>query len=174
MELIVVSAVTAFLAVSLIVYSSSSRSEIALTVESAKIGQFISRAKSLAVSTGASATPLCGYGVSLNYPLRSYSLFRYASLARGDCDLIGTAADPSINAARITILETLTLDTNVNFRAGGQRLGYVLFVSPDPDTRLWADGSSGVTSGVLPVPLVGRSGGRVKLVDISSSGQISF
>ena len=68
-------------------YNSASRKEIALSVEAAKISQFILQAESLSIATyGAnSATLVCGYGMVFNAAAQTYGIFEYQPAGATTC-----------------------------------------------------------------------------------------
>src|SRR5205823_134766 len=76
-ELLIVVAISAMLASIAIGYSSISRNQVALSVETAKVAESIIRAKSLAIATYASIPGTCAYGVSVDIAQNRYSIFAF-------------------------------------------------------------------------------------------------
>src|SRR4051812_45988820 len=84
-EVMVVVGVTAMLAGVILVYNSSTRSQILLSTEKVKLTQVVLRAKSLAISTYSDETLSCGYGIAIDPSARTYTLVRYSF---GDCTVL--------------------------------------------------------------------------------------
>ncbi|MFH0890925.1 MAG: type II secretion system protein, partial [Candidatus Liptonbacteria bacterium] len=123
-EMLVTIGIMAIISSAVIIYSASSRQQIGLAAETAKLTQFILRAKSLSISTYGATQNICGYGVQLDYANNRYHLVSYAL---NSCD------SPNSISAR-NILETHRLMPGVTLSnlVSGNRMGDVLFLPPDP------------------------------------------
>ncbi len=162
-ELIVVVGVTALLAGVLVSYNSQSRSQVALSVERAKIAQVIGRARSLAISTYLQNPTDCGFGVSFDYgPARNYSLVQFSN---------ATCVD--LTGGTLTPRETFRLDPAVEFGSGVNQVGLLIFVPPDP-TLLMEDPAGAPLAGTGKIYLAARGGASPIALDVGFAGQISF
>jgi len=176
-EIVVVVAVYVIVMSSFIAYNSASRAQIALSVEQAKISQLILRAKSLTIASYSSPSSLrCGFGFSINYPARSYSLNRYDVLDNADCDAIYYGEAGFENTIVVPLpLETYYLDPNLGFPGWGasDQFDEVLFIAPEPKTFLKVGGS--LFRGTANIYLETRAAPiRSVTVSINSLGQVSF
>lgn len=190
-EILVVVAVSVIVMGSFIAYNSASRAQVALSVEQAKIAQLILRAKSLAISSYTqdlgSPNVRCGYGFSVNYPERSYSLNRYEVLDNRGCDDIYFGRAGFENISEVHQLEKYSLDSNLNFGASvvckkkpcpplpkiGDELEDVLFIAPEPKTFLKVNnalfrGTTKIYLETKATPLRGAT------VSVNYVGQVGF
>ena len=169
-ELLVVTAITAMLSSLMITYNSTSRQQIALTVESAKITQVILKAKSLSLSTFNQPEVPCGYGLHLDYSARTYSLISYAAPFSGCGNL------PSIDPSLMGTVETFSLSSNLDFVEGNNKAYDLLFVPPEPRTLLWVDppGLGAATSGISHIYLRTKNGSISSTISINNAGQVTF
>ncbi|MEY4731552.1 MAG: hypothetical protein RL681_498 [Candidatus Parcubacteria bacterium] len=163
MELIVVVAVTAILAGVLVSFNSQSRSQMALSVERAKISQVIGRARSLSISTYVQNPTECGFGVMFDFgPSRTYNLIQFNNTICSD-----------LAGGTITVRESFRLDPAVEFGTGANRIGMLVFVPPDP-TLLMQDSAGTPVSGIGKVYLAERGGANPGALDVGFAGQVSF
>jgi prepilin-type N-terminal cleavage/methylation domain-containing protein len=169
-EILIVIAITALLAGLILTYSSSSRDQVSLYVEEAKLSQTIAKAKSLTISTYNLPEVPCGYGVHMDYVTSTYTLFSYNDPdPKSKCDF--TLLDPSFETP-ITVVQ---LPANLAFKApNAASVDDILFLPPNPDTWIWLEGAGAVTSTEGKVSLVSRSGTYSVNVSVSSAGQITF
>ncbi|MBI2033631.1 MAG: prepilin-type N-terminal cleavage/methylation domain-containing protein [Candidatus Liptonbacteria bacterium] len=172
-EILVVVAVSVIVMGSFIAYNSVIRAQVALSVEQAKIAQVILRAKSLAISSYFSSFR-CGYGFSVDYTGRSYSLNRYDVSSDADCDAIYTGRAGFENTSAVP-LETHSLDSNLDFQASGasDKLEEVLFIAPEPKTFIKVGGflfrgTAKIYLETKTTPLRGAT------VNVNSVGQVGF
>ncbi len=183
-EILVVVAVSVIVMGSFIAYNSVSRAQIALSVEQAKIAQLIFRAKSLTISSytqdPGSPNVRCGYGVSVDYAGRSYSLNRYEVSSNADCDAI-YARDPSADFGNIISpvvqLEIYFLDSNLNFQVPGasDELEDVIFIAPEPKTFLKLVGDNSFVGRTAQIYLETKATPPIKAtVSVNSFGQVGF
>jgi prepilin-type N-terminal cleavage/methylation domain-containing protein len=162
-ELIVVVGVTALLAGVLVSYNSQGRSQVALSVERAKIAQVIGRARSLAISTYLQNPTDCGFGVQFNIgPARNYSLVQFNNATCSD-----------LSGGTVTVRETFRLDPALDFGSGASQIGLLVFVPPDP-TLLMEDASGSPIAGIGKIYLAERGGGNPIALDVGFAGQVSF
>ena len=172
-ELLVVLAVSILLSSSLILYNHTSRQQIALYVDEAKLVQVISRAKSLSLSTyHESASEICGYGVHIDYGTMSYTLFSYTKPATVECEKI-TSVDPGAEESLSVFFLSKELLFMATSSGGGNRIDDVIFIPPDPVTLMNSEGSF-ITNGFGSIALGTQDGSFNAVVTVSSAGQISF
>lgn len=167
-EIIVVLLVTVLLSAVLVVYSSTSRQQIALMTETAKITQLMIKAKSLALATYNLPEVPCGYGVHIDYNTRTYGIFSYKV---SSCRNI-RGLDP----ARIaTTTDSFTLNSNLEFDSGPAQVYDVLFIPPDPQTHIWISPPTllNPTTTAATIYLKTQNGSATSSVTINSYGQIS-
>ncbi len=169
-ELLVTVGVTALLASYMILYGSVSRQQVSLSVETAKLAQVVSRAKSLSISTFNSENALCGYGVFFDYVDQKYYLRSYE--LKPDCES-ALRGDPVQLGVTYT-LEAYSLVPEVSIRnASSNSLTDVIFIPPDPKTVTNIDGIvSSRASGA--VYLRTADGQLQRVINVNSSGQITF
>ncbi len=171
-ELLVVLAVTALLSGILILYSHTSRQQVALYVEEAKLVQLIIRAKSLSLATyRQSSLPICGYGVHINYNNTTYALFSYPKPGGSSCSAI-TSINPSLE----TIVSSFSLSRELAFVSSppaGSRIDDFLFIPPDPIILINSNGSM-ITSGFGNIVLTTADRSLQATITVSSAGQITF
>ncbi len=167
-ELLVSITVTALLSSFVIIYSSGTRAQTALSVERAKLTQVIVRAKSLALSTYGASAPPCGYGVHVDRSARAYELFTYTA---ADCSQI-PFIDPE-DAAHYRSLNRYLLPAPLAFEDGQNVMSEVLFVPPDPKTFVWSGGAL-LQAGTGKIYLTTQDGAGHTSVQVSPAGQISF
>ncbi|MEK9173607.1 MAG: prepilin-type N-terminal cleavage/methylation domain-containing protein [Patescibacteria group bacterium] len=144
-EIIVSVAIIAILSATLIVYSRRSEKQILLNVEKAKIAQTVLRAKELTLSgytKPISNPPPCSYGFRIDYINKTYSLFEYTPPAPITCDQILTITSVVPNAPSYRETESNALNSKLDFDTGPNRLGYLLFVPPDPKVLLFDEGGN--------------------------------
>src|SRR3989344_4017655 len=130
-ELLVVIGITVMLSSALISYNHTSRQQLSLYAEEAKLTQMIFRAKSLALGSYVqSSNPnVCGYGVHVDYAAMNYTLFSYGA-GISNCQKIS-----SVDVSLENKISTFNLGNNVKLVGSLQgviRLDDILFVSPDP------------------------------------------
>lgn len=166
-EVLVVIGITTLLSGVILSYTSSSRDQVALYVEEAKLAQTISRAKSLAIATYGHLPAPCGYGVRVYYGSNSYELFSYG--ADISCSELPS---PLIEDDMVEVV-TYKLPPNVRFRPHAQdAAGTIFFLPPDPTTSIWQEGFN-ATSTDAKIYLT-TSQGTAAVVAVRSSGQITF
>src|SRR5581483_10920311 len=145
-ELLIVVAISAMLSTLAITFSSVGKNQVALSVEGAKIGQFILQAKQLAIATyGAGGN--CGYGVSINMAAQTYSIFAYTPAGAPPC--IGISSTTAHLASGILNSEeqqyspstwNIPVAHGVVVQSQIDSLLAVIFYPPDPTTFLSHDG----------------------------------
>lgn len=179
-EMIVVLAISALLSGIAITYSSIGRNEVALSVEAAKISQFILQAKALSVATftgvGGAASS-CGYGMVLNAAAGTYSIFAYAPTGALKCpdvsavDGIATSEEKEYTQGTWNV----PLSPGVKLVDEADSLVTVLFYPPDPTVFISHDGA------VFLVPAVTQSvhlstvdNKNTATISVNPDGQVSF
>jgi len=172
-EVLVAVAITSLLASILILYSGTSRAQVTLMVERAKVVQVVLRAKSLAIETYASRPGLCGYGVRL-LNQTTYQLISYAS----PLGTAGCAGIVSINDGNAQVLDTFVLTTGLSFGIGPSALEWskndaIFFLPPDPKSLIWIGGikQGDAASGVIYLK---SSDGAIIKVTVGAGGQVSY
>lgn len=179
-EVLVVIAITSLLAGLILSYSSASRDRVALYVEQAKLAQTIVKAKSLTVSTYNDPVIPCGYGVHIDYAESSYQIFSYGveegSNEAAKCDDIS-----ELKPELMIQTESNKLPPNLQFRDPetpsqeyDEDIRDILFLPPNPETRIWLYRDNGATSTAGRVQLTTKSGAFSVDVLVSSAGQVTF
>ena len=174
-ELMIVIAITVLLSSFLVLYGSKTNEQITLSVEQAKLGQIILRAKTMALAevTTSSSLP-CGYGIHMDYNNNTYSLFRYIDQSgpKG-CSQIKPINPNGQNYEEVF---SATLNPGVHFVRGSNPsdLYDLLFVPPVPKTLVWNCPGCGVTSTLGVITFVTRSNSASATVSISDASQVSF
>ncbi len=170
-ELLVTVGVTALLASYMVLYGSVSRQQVALSIETAKLAQVISRAKSLSISTfSGGPASLCGYGVHFDYGSQQYSLGNYE--LEPDCYSVYRGEVPGLGA--YSPLETYNMTPEVSIRnASSNSMTDVIFIPPDPKVVTNIEGV--VSSRAAGAVYLRTADGLVqKIVNVNASGQITF
>lgn len=178
-EVLVVLGITSLLAGMVLTYSSRSRTQTALYVETAKLAQIILKAKSYSIATyvsGGEAAP-CGYGIHVDYAANSYEFFGYKPIGI-DCSAIGDGSVDMGNKG-YNVIETYALGGGIIISAkppadGAVPVSDIIFVPPDPKTMIWPldGGAAGV--GIGNIRLATQDGLAKTDVQVSSAGQITF
>lgn len=181
-EVLVVVAITSLLAGAVLTYSSRGRTQVALYVESAKLAQVALRAKSLAIATYNNPGTPCGYGVHLDIPNNTYSLFSYSPKdANGDLNCASIVNSPiDTTDPAYSPIENFDMQKSVQFvdlPSSDNGIQEVLFVPPDPKTYIWVRGglsqpASDITGQIELVAV--NDPASVLRLRISSAGQINF
>lgn len=169
-ELLVTILITMMLSGLVITYSSFGRAQIALYVEQAKIAQAISRAKSLAIASYASPQKnICGYGFHIDYENRQYAIFEYAV---SNCS--GILNIDSGQSQYYKEIEKYTLNSNLDFIVNeGESLKDVLFLPPDPQTKIWKIDEA-MPSSFGKIKIKTADGSATAEVGVTTAGQVSF
>jgi prepilin-type N-terminal cleavage/methylation domain-containing protein len=182
-EILVVLGISALLSGMAIAYSNVSRNATALTVEEAKISQFILRAKSLAIATYGgtftSGSPVfCGYGVTFNLGAtpQTYSIFAYSPVTAPTACPTGSSISSISSAQEIQYSSGswhVPLTNGVRLLSQADSLVTILFYPPDPRIFLSHDNASFV-SAPLKVHLQTTDGNNSANLSINAGGQILF
>jgi len=178
LEILVVIGISAVLVGVALVYNHVSQNEVALTVEAAKISQFMLRAESLAIASYGNAQGACGYGISFDYAAQTYSIFAFVP-AGPRCPTVASTTDDGITAAE---MQPYTWDTYQVHVENGVQLAQnpdsvviALFYPPEPATMVSRDGSTFMKP-VLPsmVYLSAQGSGDSRTITLNPEGQVSF
>ena len=174
--MLIVVAISAMLATIAITYSGTERDQIALSVEETKIAQFILQARSLALATYSdhSGVLVCGYGVTFNATMNTYSIFRYEP-ATSTCPLESDLNWSSISSSeKPYTAETWQVQpqSNITFSTSAGTSPMVFFYPPNPDVFFF-DGGGNSTSG-LSINLRGAAGELAPPIVIDPAGQVNF
>jgi prepilin-type N-terminal cleavage/methylation domain-containing protein len=174
-EVLIVAAISAMLAALAVGYSGVERDQMALSVEEAKISQFILQARSLALATYSnSAGSACGYGVSFDTVNDTYSIFAY--VPGGSSCNIGKSNitwDSVSNSEEKYTDETWQIHPQSGITLSGDDIpAVILFYPPDPDTLIF-DGS-GAPMSQASIDLVTSDGQASHAISINSAGQVNF
>jgi prepilin-type N-terminal cleavage/methylation domain-containing protein len=164
LELLVVLGITGLLSGMVILYGGEGRRQVALSVESVKIVQAISRAKALAVATYADLSSPCGFGVHFDYPQKKYSVRSYRTSP--DCENVSGIASSET-------LEEFGLGSGLVWQEGAGKIDDVIFIPPDPKTYIFSGGALLVGGASGRVYLV-TDGGATRTVTVNQAGQITF
>lgn len=182
-ELVVVIGVSALISGMAILYSRAGQNQVTLSVEAAKISQFILQAKQLAVATYSGNGAACGYGVAFNYAAQTYSLFGYAPAGIPPCPSVNavTGIDPAeiVPFSQATWQVPISKGVTMNPAApGGDVLTIVLFYPPSPVTLVSRATSTPITFMNPPqtsrVYLQTADGGAQSTVVVGPAGQVGF
>ncbi len=168
-EILVVISVTTILSGFLISYNSTGRQMIAIQTERAKIGQMISRAKSLALSNYTKNPQPCGYGLHVDYAGGTYAIVGY--MDPGNC-----VSTSTIDFTNFIVIESSTVRSPLRLRrpiAPARRLDDVAFVAPDPRVYVLSEGAI-LANGSASIRIVGTPGTPTGTVSVSTAGQINF
>ena len=163
-ELLVVIGITMSLATIILVYSGTSREQIALSVEVAKLGQVIARAKSLSISTLDLAGAECGYGVNFDEANNRYAIISYTA---------ASCAAPLVSLPAFQESEAHVLSPLVEYADGSDQMSHIFFAPPDPTTVISIDGGL-YTTRTGYIYLRTRDGSATKVISVNPGGQISF
>lgn len=191
LELLVVIGISAMIVAIVLVYSSQSRNQVGLSVESTKIGGLILQAKQLAVATyNGGSVPACGYGVyfDLTSVPQTYSLFIYSPQSAqktGECPSLATVENSSTFSTN-DIVQYSPSTWNVGLTSGVQLINdttdclsadVVLFYPPDPTTLMVQStdvGQTFETTSTSYVDLETIDGKATENIAISPAGQVSY
>jgi prepilin-type N-terminal cleavage/methylation domain-containing protein len=176
-EVLIVITISALLSTIVISFSSLSKNEVSVSVEEAKISQFLFQAKTLAMATYAVSSSTCGYGVSFNYTNSTYSIFAYTPNTNS-CPSASSIINISpANMQKYTDSTwNVHLARGVNFNSSLQdSASVILFYPPDPITLISLDGSTfteQTSSSVYLYPTGGSS--YLNHISINSAGQVTM
>ncbi len=172
-ELIVTIAITALLTGILIIYSNQSRSQILLNTEKAKVAQTISRVRSLALAgftDPPSVPPPCAYGFYIDYPNHKYLIFEYTP---ADCSIV--LGSDTINPSLFTkIISEETLSEDLDFDVGADRLGYLIFIPPEPKVLIFDEAGNSFNSSMNIYLKTKDDSLKTTIMINNQTGQISF
>lgn len=193
-ELLVVIAISAMVSTIALIYTSTARNEVALTIETSKVAQILLQAKNLAISTYNANPGTCGFGVMFNIPANMYSIFAYNPTAH----LPEHAAAPPCPQSTVASTGPIFADEIKEYSAGtwhvavangvkltngsaGDAMTAVLFYPPAPDTFISRDNGSpynfldsklvNVTSKVY---LTTSDGANSAVISVNDGGQVTF
>ena len=181
MEILIVVVISALLSTLAITYSRVGQTQVALSVEAAKLSQLILQAKALSIATYNSAGASCGYGVAMNYAAQSYSLFVYSPAGAPPCPggttLVTIAADsikqyaPSswqVKPAKGIVMASSSLSNDV--------LTAVLFYPPEPMTIMSRTTAYNVLSPgqTSKIYLHTADNSASAVISVNPAGQVEF
>lgn len=180
-EVLIVIVISALLSTIVIAYSSLSKNEVSVSIEEAKISQFLLQAKTLALATYAVSSSTCGYGVSFDYSAETYSIFTYVPLNASSCPDVS-----NIKGILTSEMQKYTdstwnvhLTKGVQFQENTDSASVVLFYPPDPATLISQDDSSladktfiNKASNIYLFPVGGSS--YVNHISVNLAGQITM
>jgi len=176
-ELLVVLAISALFSTFAIISSSIGQNEVAMTVDSAKISQFIQEARALSLSTYTSNSSSCGYGVSFNPGASTYSIFAYSPVANGTpCPSIDTITTTSVSVEQSYTSSTwnVPLSQGVVMNAGSNQLLTIMFYPPAPTAFISEDGSNFLaTPPVTNIYLATVDGRNSTTIAVYPDGQVN-
>jgi prepilin-type N-terminal cleavage/methylation domain-containing protein len=176
-EILIVVTISALLSTIVIAFSSLSKNEVSVSVEEAKISQFLFQAKTLAMATYAVSSSTCGYGVSFDYANSAYSIFAYVPSNATSCPSASSITNISqTNMQKYTDSTwNVHLTKGVQFKQLSDSAIVILFYPPDPTTLISLDGSTftpQTSSSIYLYPTGGNS--YVNHISINSAGQITM
>ncbi len=179
-ETLVVLGILTMLASILISYNGTARQQDALTIETNKIAQVVSLAKSLTMSTYGSETgSYCGYGVYFDYGKSvcghgyDYCIFHYPLSASNvsSCESI-SASNMYLGSINNNVESKYSYSMDKNVRFDSSNLQAVLFVPPQPKTFLYPQSINDAGSGIINLQTADTK--TKSSITVSSGGQISF
>ncbi len=181
-EIIIVIAISAMLATIAIGYNAAERNQIALSVETAKVSQFILTAKGLALATYNVAPGTCGFGVYFDITNDRYSLFAYHPSAPPPCPSAASTTASGIMQDEIQEYSIGTwqvpVTNGVLLKSGGAgtNLSVVLFYPPAPTTLLSTSTASTYLFGATTpaVHLVTEDNNESTTIFVSPGGQVNY
>lgn len=180
-ELIVFIAISAVLSSLAITYSNVGRNQVALSLEAAKISQFILQAKELAIATYGTSSS-CGFGVVFNFLSnpQTYSVFAYSPAGAPPCPAAANVTNIKSNDIKeytpgtwgVSVAQGVLL-TSDQFADG---LGAVLFYPPVPSVFLSRDKQAqyGFTNAISNIYLKTTDGQNSLTLSVNPQGQVSF
>jgi prepilin-type N-terminal cleavage/methylation domain-containing protein len=178
-EILIVVVVSLLLSTIAIGYSGIGRDQVALSVETTKLSQFILQARSLSIATYGNVGGTCAYGVAFNAASGTYSIFGYTPAGMTSCP---SAASGKITAASILSDQKMyTGGTSgvhvgngvVMSTTGNDVLSAVLFYPPNPRVFIvCSDGSFCSFSG--KVYLGTADGSMSRTITVDQGGQVNF
>jgi prepilin-type N-terminal cleavage/methylation domain-containing protein len=177
-EILIVVAISALLSTIVIAFSSLSKNEVSVSVEEAKISQFLFQAKTLAMATYAVSSSTCGYGVSFDYANSAYSIFAYVHSNTTSCPSASSITNISqTNMQKYTDSTwNVHLTKGVQFKQLSDSASVILFYPPDPTTLIISLNGSTFTSQTSSSIYLYPTGGNsyVNHISINSAGQITM
>jgi len=176
--MLVVVAISAMLATIAISYGGIERDQTGLSVEKTKMAEFILQARSLALATYKNSNTLvntCGYGVLINNPPNTYSIFAYTPVAAGiPCPSEGDAGYASFSDA--SLQEPSTDETwQVQPQDGitiSSAASMIFFFPPNPDTFIFD--TNGSPLGQVPIVLTTSDKAASTTIFVNSAGEVNF
>jgi prepilin-type N-terminal cleavage/methylation domain-containing protein len=179
-ELLVVIGVSVVLSAIAISYSKIGQNQITLSVEEAKISQFILQAKELSIATYTGGSASCGFGMYFNVPAQRYSLFSYNPAGAPPCPKMN--AITSIGPADIgqytpgTWNVAVSRGVKMTLSPGGANdsIAYVLFYPPAPTTFFIDNGASDIVQQTSHVYLSTTDNSASAVVTVNPAGQVSL
>lgn len=194
-ELLVVLAITAMLSSIAIIYSHVGQDQIALSIESSKIGELILQAKELSIATYSQNQDTCAYGVHFNYAAQEYSLFEYniATTTPAFCPSVAstTAVGAMVahGAPQEDEYEASTWDVHIAqgvvmvapSTPASHTIEDILFYPPNPYTFMSFDGHTFSSNLTNPVPgniylrtTGSGSGVESHTITVNNAGQVDL
>lgn len=177
-EIIVVVAITALLTGFLVSYSRRNEVQILLGVEKAKIAQTILYVKSLALAgftKPPSSPPPCSYGLYFDYVDETYSYFEYTPPPPATCEDIYSVSPITSDPNYFHVSSTTSLESKLDFGAGGQRLGFLVFVPPDPSVIMFDENRNVFLDGPMNIYLKTKDGQNSTTLKVNNlTGQLTF
>jgi len=183
-ELLVVVAISAIISAFTIQYGKIGQNQVALSVEAAKISQFILEAKQLSIATYTTSAATCAYGVLFDYPNQTYSLFAFTPTGAPPCPTL--ASTTAISAANVLQYQQQSWKVHVApgvvlKNTAADALSVVIFYPPQPATLLSRDGTTLMNpADPLNLPqtsrvyLTTRDGSANNTISVNPAGQVSL
>ncbi|MDE2019517.1 MAG: type II secretion system protein [Patescibacteria group bacterium] len=186
LEIIVVLGIMVILTGIALSYNHASQTEVALSVEEAKISQFILLAKSLSIATygssGSGPGLVCGYGMYFNAAAQTYGIFQFEPAQDQGITACRDVPNPvgSITAAEIKPYTAGTWNVHVAngviLQSGGASV--ILFFPPTPKIYVSADSSNSNWGFSQPTPTgyvhLKAGNGDTRTISVNPMGQVSL
>jgi prepilin-type N-terminal cleavage/methylation domain-containing protein len=181
-EILVVVALSALFASFAISFSKIGQNQLNLSVEGAKVSQFILQAKELTIATFNGAANACGYGVHIDYVNQTYSLFKYVPSGAPPCPSAASTTDAGISLSDMQEYASsswqVPLSTGVVMKSTAPTndvLTDVLFYPPDPFILISTDGATFPNPpATARIYMMSSDGGDAITVSVNPAGQVSL
>lgn len=179
-EMLIVVAISAMLASMAISYGGVERDQTELSIEKTKVAEFIFQARSLSLATyrnNSASANTCGYGVLIDNPQNTYSIFAYDPVGAGvRCPSEG---DVAYDTGSYPIIGNDSKNTDEAWQVhpqGGITISsaasIVFFFPPNPDTFIYDAGGNPIDQASITLTTPDNKASAT--VFVNSAGQVNF
>ena len=179
-EMLIVVAISAMLASMAIGYGGVERDQTELSVEKAKVADFILQARSLALATyrnNSASANTCGYGFLINNPPNTYSIFAYDPVGSGA--MCPSEGDVAYDAGSYPIVGNDSLNTDETWQVHPQEgitissgASMIFFFPPNPDTFIYDTNGSSLDQASITLTTPDKVASAT--ISVNSAGQVNF